>query len=114
MGKWVGKIYFFKGPVYYRYTIGSPDGMDIDYPKALSAWCNPPLPPEFQLGVDAVLNGMGPWAGYSYFFKGKSYARYNWASDGYEFTKPLSAWNKLPPDFQNGIDAALNGMFNYA
>ena len=114
MGEWFGKIYFFQGPVYHRYSIGNPDGMDIHYPRALSAWCDPPLPREFHSGVDAVLNGKGKWAGHAYFFKGNRYARYSWSDDAYEFTNPLSTWNNLPRDFQGGIDAAINGMFQYS
>ena len=65
--------------------------------------------------IDASLNGGGPYAAKSYFFKGDQYVRYDWASDKAEFgTEPvLRAW-KLPPAFAGNFDAALDGRGKYA
>jgi len=65
--------------------------------------------------IDASLNGGGPYASKSYFFKGDQYFRYDWTSDKTEFgTEPvLRAW-KLPPAFAGDFDAALDGRGKYA
>jgi hypothetical protein len=115
-GPWLGKIYFFDGPNYYRYTL---DGdysshMDPGYPAPLSMWS---LPADFLSGIDAALLGRGIHEGKAYFFKGDQYARYDWKKDAdgqdpIDFVKPLAGWN-LPNAFNTGIDAALNGAFGF-
>ena len=98
--------YFFKGDAYVRFDWAA-DRVDQGFPAPLSAWN---LPAEFARGVDAALNGDGPFAGKAYFFKGARYVRYDWATDRCDpgYPAPLSAWN-LPGAFASGVDACWAG-----
>lgn len=62
---------------------------------------------------DAVLEGVGAFAGKTYFFRGDRYVRYDWATNRQDYASTLAAWN-LPPAFATGIDAAINGQGAYA
>lgn len=65
--------------------------------------------------IDAALEGLGPYKGKAYFFRGSQYVRYDWKLDREDFgyLQSISVW-KLPSDFQSGIDAAVNGQGDYA
>lgn len=110
-GAWSGKLYFFIEDRYYRYAVGE-DRMDDGFPQSLSAWV---FPSGFLSGLDAALNGQGNYRGKAYIFKDAQYLRYDWASgtvdEGYPAS--LDAWG-LPPEFQGGIDAAINGTGQYS
>jgi hypothetical protein len=78
-GPFAGKAYFFKGDQYVRYDWAT-DRTDPGYPKSFPGlW--PGLPAGFTSNVQAALNGQRQFAGKLYFFKGASYARYDWAAD---------------------------------
>jgi len=110
-GGYAGKAYFFKGGQYIRYDWTN-DAPESGYPQPLSAWG---LSGVFATGIDCALEGDGPYAGKAYFFKGSHYVRFDWAADKLDagYPQPLSAWN-LPADFATGIDAAINGVGQYA
>jgi hypothetical protein len=79
-------------------------------PLPLSAW---QFPSKYLSGFDAGLNGVGKYLGLGYFFKGSSYARYDWAKERFIDELPISAW-KLPGAFGAGINAAVNGAATYS
>jgi hypothetical protein len=62
--------------------------------------------------LDAALRGKGPFAGKAYFFRGPSYARWDWALGRLDPADPqaTSVW-KLPVGFES-VDAAFNGALN--
>jgi hypothetical protein len=70
------------------------------------------VPSSFKEGINAALNGDGPFKGKCYFFKGDSYIRYDWAADradsGYP-RKIKDGWHNLPAGFTRDFDAAVNG-----
>jgi hypothetical protein len=102
-GDLAGKAYFFKGNRYDRYDWQT-DRFDL-LDQDIALW---KLPDRFLGGVDAALEGRGPFAGKTYFFKDDVYVAYNWQTDSTEGTKSLAAWN-LPGDLATGVSAALNG-----
>ena len=67
-----GKIYFFKGSQYVRFSNVS-DGVDAGYPKPIAGNWNG-LPASFTSGIDAAL--MREDNHKIYFFKGRRYVRY--------------------------------------
>lgn len=63
----------------------------------------------FPSGIDAALNGQGPYEGKAYFFKGEKYARYDWETDRIDLVDgKLSAW-RLGGGFDSNITACLRG-----
>ena len=74
-GPYAGKGYFFRDDQYIRYD-WSTDQIDDGYPLHLSAWN---LPAPFLSGIDAAINGYGPFAGKAYFFKEQEYCRHQCA-----------------------------------
>jgi hypothetical protein len=101
-----GKLYFFKGNRYVRFSKVS-DGVDAGYPKLIAGnWGG--LPEGFNNGIDAAL-----WRkdnGKIYMFKGNQYVRFSDVDAGMDagYPKPIAGnWAGLPASFQNGIDAAL-------
>ena len=68
-----GKIYFFKGSQYVRFSNVS-DGVDAGYPKPIAGNWNG-LPASFTSGIDAAL--MREDNHKIYFFKGRKYVRYS-------------------------------------
>ncbi|MBL0160232.1 MAG: hypothetical protein IPP47_24570 [Bryobacterales bacterium] len=68
-----GKIYFFKGNQYVRFSSVA-GGVDAGYPKPIAGNWNG-LPASFADGIDAVL--MREDNHKIYFFKGRKYARYS-------------------------------------
>ena len=73
-GKYEGKLYLFRGDKYVRYdwALGK---VDQEPMSTVDGW---DLPPEFQSGVDAVVNGEGKFLGKLYFIKGDKYVRFKW------------------------------------
>lgn len=102
-GSYSGKAYFFLGPNYARYDWAT---NEVDLQGTLAV--NWGLPEPFASGVDAAVNGAGPYSGKAYFFKGGQYLRYDWATESVDpgYPLPLSAWN-LPAAFSGGIDTAI-------
>ncbi|MDP1805353.1 MAG: hemopexin repeat-containing protein, partial [Acidimicrobiales bacterium] len=81
-----GKIYFFKGSQYVRFSNVS-DGVDPGYPKPIAgSW--PGMPASFNSGIDAAL--MRKDNQKIYFFKGRTYVRFSSVSDGVDPGYP--AW----------------------
>jgi len=79
--------------------------------KITPNWHN--LPAGFTSGLDAALNGDGPFAGKCYFFKGDKYIRYDWTTDKADpgYPKKISDnWHNLPSGFTGNFDAAINGQ----
>ena len=73
-----GKIYFFKGSQYVRFSNVS-RGVDSGYPRPIAGnW--PGLPSAFTQGIDAALARRD--TGHIYFFKGPAYVRYSSVSSG--------------------------------
>lgn len=104
------KAYFFLGDQYVRYDWKT-DRVDANYPASTRLWG---LPANYLMGVDAALNGQGPFAGKLYFFRGDQYVRYDWAQDRVDQAPAgLSAWG-MPAPFTSGVDAALSGQAGYA
>lgn len=101
-----GKLYFFKGSQYVRYSSVSA-GVDPGYPKAIAGnWSG--LPESFTQGIDAAL--MRKDNGKIYFFKDDQYVRFSSVSAGVDqgYPKPIAGnWKGMPNSFSNGIDAAL-------
>jgi hypothetical protein len=60
-GKYMNKAFFFKGGTYVRYDWST--GQVEGYPLNLNAWN---LPLTFLPGIDAAVNGYGPFAGKAY------------------------------------------------
>lgn len=60
--------------------------------------------------IKAAINGKKKFSGFAYLINGSEYVKYDWNTDkpvaGYP--KKLSIW-KLPGDFAQGVDAAMNG-----
>lgn len=100
-----GKTYFFRGSEYVRYDWDT-DTIDLG-PRSITAWG---LTGDFATGIDAALNGEGPYFGKLYFFKGDQYVRYDWATDKIDQGPRSIAWGwELPAPFSSGIDAAVSG-----
>jgi Hemopexin len=109
-GPYIGKAYFFRRHQFVRYD-WLQNKVDDGYPQPLSAWN---LPGPFATGIDAALNGQGPYIGKAYFFRGNQFVRYDWlqnkVDDGYP--QPLSAWS-LPGPFGTTVGDALEGEGPY-
>lgn len=104
-----GKLYFFQGSQYYRYDWQS-DARDLGA-QPLTGWG---LSGDFAAGVDAALDGIGVYAGKTYFFKKDQYVRYDWRQDRIDVgPRSITAWG-LTGDFATGIDAVVNGQDAYA
>jgi len=90
-----GKIYFFKGDQYVRFSSVS-RGMDSGYPRPIAGnW--PGLPDAFNQGIDAALTRRD--TGQIYFFKGPAYVRYSSVSRGIDSTYPRwidPNWTQFP------------------
>ena len=106
-GAFASKSYFFRGGWYARYDWAA-DRVDAGFPAPIGAWG---LTGDFLQGIDAALNGDGPFAGKAYLFRGDRYVRYDWATDRIDDGYPASiaAW-KLPGAFASGVDAGWDGQ----
>lgn len=97
---------------YVRYDMKENHGFD-GYPKLIEGnW--PGLVDSFGRRIDAALNRRDQ-PNVVYLFKDSQYVRYDLDSDKVEPGYPLSiaeGWKGLPPDFQLGIDAAVNHQSN--
>lgn len=100
-----GKTYFFRGGGYVRYDWDS-NAVDVG-PASLAAWG---LKGEYAKGIDAAVNGQGKLFGKTFFFKGKTFVRYDWATDRIDQDETsIAEVLRLPEPFASGIDAAFNG-----
>lgn len=72
-----GKSYFFKGADYARYDWNNDQ---LDYVKPIASLIG--MPATFAAGIDAAIDGDGPYADYGYLFKGDQYVRFNWDRNG--------------------------------
>jgi GMP synthase-like glutamine amidotransferase len=107
-GSYAGYAYFFKHDQYVRYDWKT-NRVDLGPASISPSW---DLGSSFSSDLDAAMNGVGPYEGKAYFFKGSQYARYDWTTEEVDLVAPLSAWN-LPAGFLSGIDAAVNGLGPY-
>ncbi len=73
--------YFCRGSEYVRY-IWAEDRVDNGYPKPIGTLMG--MPAEFAAGLDAAVDGDGPYQQYGYFFKQDRYLRFDWAPGGGE------------------------------
>ncbi|MBC3190957.1 hypothetical protein H7X46_07760 [Pseudonocardia sp. C8] len=101
-----GYGYFFRGDQYvsYNWSTGA-----TTQAASLKLWN---LPAGFVSGIDAALNGFGPFAEWAYFFRDDQYVRYRWATEAAAGPFPLSEWN-LMGLFRNGVHAAVNGEASF-
>lgn len=91
-GPFAGKAYFFKGDRYARYDWAT---NQVDFVALLGAF---DLPASFRSGIDAVVNGAGPYEGKAFFFKGDQYVRYDWQAGRLDagYPKPIAVnWPAL-------------------
>ena len=99
-----GKIYFFNGSEYTRYTLASGKA-DSGYPKPIAGnWTG--WPAAWASGVDAAVN----WGnGKVYFFRGSQYLRFDVATDKVDQAPKAIAgnWPGWPAAF-TGVDAVVN------
>jgi hypothetical protein len=100
-----GKAYFFKDGWYASYNWKSDV---VTERRPLARWDRERAFP-FPGGIDAALNGQGPYEGKAYFFKGDRYARYDWKEDRVDLVdQKLSAW-RLGDGFDSHITACAKG-----
>jgi GMP synthase-like glutamine amidotransferase len=106
-----GRTYFSRGSRYRSYDWAE-DSLNDGGSLPMFAWHGPA---DFDDGIDAATNGLGPLEDALYLFQGDRYVRYRFTSnrvdDGPNHT--ATAW-KLPPRFAGGIDAALLGQDKFA
>ena len=98
-----GKIYFFKGSHYSRFTDAR---VDSGYPVLMpGGWRG--LPPSWSSGIDAAV-AFAPTTKI-YLFKGNQYVRLTGTQvdPGYPLRLP-GGWRGLPTSWHSGIDAALD------
>ena len=114
-GPFAGNMYIFKGKQYIKYSWNT-DRAEPGYPKTIAGnW--PGMPQDFCSDIDAAVNGMGPFSGNAYFFKGGSYVKFDWANDRAYADCPkriAGNWPGLPEGFDSDFDAVLNGNGKYA
>lgn len=104
-GRYKGKAYFFKDGWYVSYDWKSDRVGEL---RLITKWDRYGAFP-FSGGIDAALNGQGPYYGKAYFFKGEKYARYDWEADRFDLIdQKLSAW-RLGEGFDSHITACLRG-----
>jgi hypothetical protein len=97
------RIYLFSGDQYVRYSGPDRTYVEDGYPRALADLAGeldlPPLPPEFQDGLDAVLRGPD---GATYLFKGRSFLT------GGAVRPVAGQWGLVRNSFDSGgLDAAF-------
>lgn len=80
--------YLFKDNQYVKYN-WQEDRPAPGYPRPLSAW---KLSSDFSQGVDSVLNGVGRFTNFLYFFKGDEYMRYDWNKHEAEGPWPIEKY----------------------
>lgn len=107
--------YLFKGDKYVRYDWAKDAPFDNQL-RDIRLW---KLPESFNSGVDAALDGDGPFANFTYFFKGDQYARYDWTRDVGEGPFSISQWwnieNWLESEALRLYDVFdLNGKIDFA
>src|SRR5262249_32810187 len=73
------KAYFFQGDQYVVYDWTTDRG-DPGYPKPIASLVG--MPASFGTGIDAAVDGDGPYVNYGYLFKGDQYVRFNWDRGG--------------------------------
>lgn len=101
--------YFLNSEHYVRFDWKKDHASD-GYPQNLSSWR---LPEPYRSGVDAAIEGREAHVGNTYFFRGGSYVRYNWARDAVDGgPSSVSTWG-LAGDFAT-FDTVLNGGGKYA
>ena len=71
--------YFFKGSRYLRYVWDS-SAVDANYPKEISNMVGMTAP--FTAGIDAAVDGAGPFANMGYLFRNDEYIRFQWVASG--------------------------------
>lgn len=106
-----GKAFFFKGDQYVRYDWDR-DQADPGYPAPIAlGWHN--MPSDFAGGLDAAINGEGPYSGKAFFFKGDRYVRYDWENERADPGYPASIaedWHEMPLGFKSDFDTAVCGQ----
>ncbi len=104
-----GKLWFFKGPRYFRIRLS--DGViDIPSTPITDGWRGTEA---FASGIDAGIHGVGDFFGFTWLFKGSQYVRYDLAADQVDVgPRPIAeTWGQggWPAEFTDGIDLAIYG-----
>lgn len=73
-GAWQNKLFLFSGSTYARFDL---DTNVIDWGPA-DVMSEFKLPGGFENGIDAALNGEGPYRDFLYLFKGEYYVKFSW------------------------------------
>lgn len=109
----VGQMYMFKNGSYARYAYDDPP---VRLPGSAGTVASWKLGATFDAGVHGAMNGKVSRLGFAYFFKGSSYSRYTWAAEqaDADYPKPISGLVGMPPEFWNGVDAAIDGDAGFA
>jgi Hemopexin len=71
--------YFFKDNKYVRY-VWDQEAVDANYPKPISNLVG--MPAAFAGGIDAAVDGAGPFAHMGYLFKDDRFLRFRWVASG--------------------------------
>jgi len=101
-----GFVWFFKGPNYIRYNLAT-DLLDGPAPIA-GNWHG--FPDSFAEGVDAAIQGRGPFEGMGWFFKGSNYIRFNNLSNQVDLgPRPIVDGFRGWPENFTSIDCAVSG-----
>ncbi|WP_461087511.1 hemopexin repeat-containing protein [Streptomyces deserti] len=100
----------FKGDSYLSY-FEKPGGKDTYEPwlRTVQHW--PGWPASAASGVNAALQGTGPYEGKAYFFFGSKYLRYDLANHRVDVPHgKIADWPGVISPFTEGIDAAIHGI----
>jgi hypothetical protein len=71
--------YFFKSDKYLRY-VWDREAVDANYPKPISNLVG--MPASFASGLDAAVDGAGPFGHMGYLFKNDTFLRFRWVASG--------------------------------
>lgn len=106
-----GRAFFFKGPTYVRYDIGSDSVNTNIYPRDIAdGWAD--FPPAFRSGVDAAVN----WGnGSAYFFKGSSYLNYDITNEAVRpgYPLPITEPGKWPALVRAGFVGPIDDVIEW-
>jgi predicted Zn-dependent protease len=115
-GRYVNFGYFFRFNRYIRYNYLD-DLPDVGYPRSVTeSWQGVPMDFVYPRGLDAAVNGQGPFAGKLYLFSGDRYLSYDWANERVDdsYPRPIQGqWPGFPPNFCFNLDCAVTGRGPY-
>jgi hypothetical protein len=111
-------IWFFRGDSFRIYKEGAEGQDELHEPTQLAdntgSSFTADWPPAFAAGLDAVVQGTGPFQDNIWFFKGPRYFRIRLiGGDGAVDINPTpitDGWNGVSGEFATGIDAGIHGV----